>query len=64
MWKFQFPANPVAGISPFPVPDQALQDISRSTNQPWVPPDLRMGTSLCVHNPSLARFIYSSHLSD
>jgi hypothetical protein len=33
MWKLPFPANPVAGISPFPVPDQALQDISRSTNQ-------------------------------
>jgi hypothetical protein len=31
MGKLQFPANPVAGISPFPVPDQALQDISRST---------------------------------
>ena len=31
MWKLPFPANPVAGISPFPVPDQALQDISRST---------------------------------
>ena len=31
MWKLQFPAIPVAGISPFPVPDQALQDISRST---------------------------------
>jgi hypothetical protein len=33
MWKLPFPANPVAGISPFPVPDQALQDISRSTIQ-------------------------------
>jgi hypothetical protein len=31
--KLPFPANPVAGISPFPVPDQALQDISRSTDE-------------------------------
>jgi hypothetical protein len=32
MWKLQFPANPIPGISAFPIPDQALQDISRTTS--------------------------------